>query len=205
MSKSNQQRLLTVAITLCLFTLGAFAEIGSTQIEWDQSAPVTWDLFRGVPPADAPQRTEAAAIHMTIRWHVSYSVSSSNGGATWTGQVAAITVTHTMEPDQSWVVPGKAFDNVLSHEQLHFDLNEVYRSKLECLLLETTSCQASTQQAAIDQLVSTLSQTANAILLRSEETQELYDSETAHSTDAAGQARWQALISQWLLAPLTAP
>ena len=121
------------------------------------------------------------------------------------GQVSAITVTNTMEPEQSWVVPSKAFDNVLSHERLHFDLNEVYRRKLEYVLMETTSCLATTQQAAIDQLVSALSQTANAILRRAEEIQELYDSETEHNTNTLGQARWQGLISQWLLAPLTAP
>ena len=205
MCKSVLRLLLTLAMTLCLVSWVAIAEIEPSRITWDQTTPITWDLFQGIPPADAAQRTEAAAIHMTLRWHASYAVSSSNGGATWTGQVAAITVTNTMEPDQSWVVPGKAFDGVLSHEQLHFDLNEVYRRKLECRLLETISCQASTQQATIDQLVSALSKTANAILLQAEETQELYDSETSHSTDAAGQARWQAVISQWLLAPLTAP
>ena len=121
------------------------------------------------------------------------------------GQVAAITVTNTMEPERSWVVPGKAFDNVLSHERLHFDLNEVYRRKLEYVLKETASCQATTQQAAIDQLVCAMNQTANAILQQAEEIQELYDSETGHCTNTSGQARWQSLISQWLLAPLTAP
>lgn len=205
MTKSKQRVLLVLITALCCISCVVVAELEPSHVEWNQSSPVTWDLFQGAPPADASRRTEAAAIHMTLRWHASYSVSSSNGGATWTGQVSAITVTNTMEPEQSWVVPGKAFDNVLSHERLHFDLNEVYRRKLEVLLMETTSCQATTQQAAIDQLVSALSQTANAILQQAEEIQKLYDSETEHSTNASGQARWRSLISQWLLAPLTAP
>ena len=203
MTKSIR-RLILVAI-LCLVSLSVIAELDSSHIDWDPALPVTWDLFRGTPPADASQRTEAAAIHMTLRWHASYSVSSSNGGTTWTGQIAAITVTNTMEPDRSWVVLGKACESVLRHEQLHFDLNEVYRRKLECLLLATGSCQAATQQAAIDQLVSALSQTANVVLHRAEEIQELYDAQTVHSTNVSEQARWQGLISQWLLAPTTAP
>jgi len=152
MTKSIHRSILTLAMTLCLISLGVVAELDFSHVEWDQSSPITWDLFQGTPPPDAHQRTEAAAIHMTISWRASYSVSSSNGGTSWLGQIAAITVTNTMEPASSWVVPGKEQDSVLSHEQLHFDLNEVYRRKLECLLLETSACQASTQQAAVDQL-----------------------------------------------------
>ena len=88
---------------------------------------------------------------------------------------------------------------------VHFDLNEVYRRKLECLLLATNSCQASTQQAAVDQLNAALHQTATDILQTLSEMQTRYDSQTFHSTNAAEQARWQGLIGQWLLAPTTAP
>lgn len=205
MIKSIQRLFLVLSMALCFISLIAIAEVGSTHVDWDQFVPVTWDLFQGTPPADANQRTEAAAIHMTISWRASYSVSSSNGGASWLGQVAAITVTNTMEPASSWFVPGKTNDNVLNHERLHFDLNEVYRRKLECLLQGTAPCQGATQQAAIDQLNSALHQTATAVLQKLSEMQSLYDSQTAHSTNAAEQARWQGLISQWLIEPTTAP
>ena len=197
--------MLVLAVTLCLTSLAVVAELDSLHVDWDPSFPITWDLFQGAPPANAHQRTEAAAIHMTISWRASYSVSSSHGGTSWVGQVATITVTNTMEPSSSWVVPGKAGDSVLSHEQLHFDLNEVYRRKLECLLLATNSCQASTQQEAVDQLNAALHQTATDILQTLSEMQTRYDSQTFHSTNAAEQARWQGLIGQWLLAPTTAP
>ena len=205
MTKSIHRSILALALTLCFISSIAIAEVGSSHVEWDEYVPITWDLFQGTPPADAHQRTEAAAIHMTISWRASYSVSSSNGGTSWVGQVAAITVTNTMEPASSWVVPGKTDDNVLSHEQLHFDLNEVYRRKLECLLLATNLCQASTQQEAVDQLNAALHQTATVVLQKLSEMQTLYDSQTYHSTNAAEQARWQGLIDQWLLAPTTAP
>lgn len=201
-------RRLFLALSTLLFCVSfvlVAAEVGSVHIDWDPFVPVSWDLFQGTPPVDATRRTEAAAIHMTISWRASYSVSSSNGGTSWLGQVAQISVTNTMEPASSWVVPSKADNAVLNHEQLHFDLNEVYRRKLECLLLGTSACAGATQQAAVDQLYAALHQTASAVLAKVSEMQALYDAQTSHSTNASEQARWQGLISQWLLAPTTAP
>ena len=195
------------ALAILLFSVSLIAmtaEVEPLSVTWDHAYPITWDLFQGSPPADAVQRTEAAAIHMTIRWHASYSVSSANGTA-WTGQVASITVTNTMEPSRSWVVPGKTFANVLSHEQMHFDLNEVYRRKLECLLLATGTCDSTTQQGAIDLLNATLHQTANIVLQQVSDMQALYDIQTSHGNDRAEQARWETLISNWLIAPTMAP
>lgn len=204
MTKSFQHVLLGLAIALCSISALATTAGDLSHVNWDQASPITWSLFQGTPPADASQRTEAAAIHMTIRWHASYSVSSING-STWTGQVASITVTNTMEPADSWVVPGKAFASILGHEQSHFDLNEVYRRKLECLLLGTNTCNGATQQAVVDLLNTSLHQTANTVLQQLSDMQTLYDSQTSHGSNSAEQARWQNLISSWLVAPTTAP
>jgi len=189
---------------LCAASVLIATEAEPPQIIWDHSYPVTWDMFQGTPPADAEHRTEAAAIHMTIRWHASYSVSSSDG-ANWSGQVASITVTNSMEPTLSWAVPGKTYASVLRHEQLHFDLNEVYRRKLECLLQGTVSCTGATQQGAVDLLNASLHQTANTVLQKLTDMQALYDSQTAHGNNSAEQTRWENSITDWLSAPTTAP
>ena len=204
MPKSILRWTSALALFLCAVSVLATTETEPARIAWDQAYPVTWDLFQATPPADAIYRTEAAAIHMTIRWHASYSVSSTNG-TNWIGQVSAITVTNTMEPTLSWAVPGKTSASVLHHEQLHFDLNEVYRRKLECLLLGTGNCSGTTQQGAVDLLNTSLHQTANAVLLKLPEMQALYDSETAHGNNSAEQARWGSLINEWLASPTTAP
>jgi len=204
MIKSILRVSLTLAIILTSVAVLATTEGDLSHISWDSSTPITWDLFQGTPPADATQRTEAAAIHMTVRWHASYSISSTDG-AMWFGQVATITVSNSMEPSESWVVPGKAYANVLSHEQSHFDLNEAYRRKLECVLQGTSSCSDSTHQGAVNLLNSSLHQAANAILQKLSEMQSLYDSQTSHGTNTAEQNRWSNLISNWLEAPTTAP
>ena len=100
MTKSFQYVLVALTIALCSISALATTAGDPSHVNWDQAAPITWNLFQGTPPADASQRTEAAAIHMTIRWHASYSVSSITG-STWTGEVASITVTNTMEPADS--------------------------------------------------------------------------------------------------------
>ena len=193
-----------LALLLCVVSVLAATETESTRITWDRAYPITWRLFQQTPPADASHRTESAAIHMTIRWHASYSVSSTSG-TNWTGQVESIIVTNTMEPTFSWVVPAKAYASVLGHEQLHFDLNEVYRRKLECLLLRTTTCIGTTQQDTVDLLNESLHQTADAVLQELSEIQALYDSETSHGNNSAEQARWEGLIDKWLASPTTAP
>ena len=187
-----------IGISAC----GATSQGAVPGIPWDETSPLTWDLFRCSPPSDAVHRSEAAAIHMTIRWHATYSVSS-NGG-TWTGHVQTVTVTNTMEPSLSWVVPGKATAQVLRHEQGHFDLNEVYRRKLE-IHLACLQAQNASKQDAIDALNAALHQRANVILAQLQAAQARYDAETGHGNNLTGQAQWEAQIASWLLNPSAAP
>ena len=197
----------TVAIPFIACMIGFIAfdvalDGAACGIVWDATAPLTWDLFQATPPADAVHRTEAAAIHMAIRWHASYSVVFSVGS--WKGQVQSVTTTNTMEPSLSWVVPGKADDRVLSHEQAHFDLNEVYRRKLEALLA-CIQAQSATKEGVIDALNGALHRRANEVLKQLQAAQARYDAGTCHGNDPAGQARWEDQIAAWLLNPTAAP
>ena len=185
-----------------LFSHGTTSQGNVPGVPWDATTPLTWDLFRCAPPADAVNRSEAAAIHMTVRWHASYSVTSR--GAAWTGRVQTVTVSNTMEPSLSWVVSGKANAHVLRHEQGHFDLNEVYRRKLE-LHLTCLQAESASKQGAIDALNTALHQRANEILAQLQAAQARYDAEAGHGNDPTGQAQWEARIAAWLLNPSAAP
>ena len=191
-----------LACLLGLFAFAAASEGSVPSVPWDASMPLTWDLFRCAAPADAVHRNEAAAIHMTIRWHASYSITSS--GSNWTGHVTSVTVTNTMEPSLSWVVPGKGDDRVLCHEQGHFDLNEVYRRKLE-IVLPCLQSRSASKQGAIDELDAALRRQANEILEQLQAVQARYDAESGHGNDPSGQGRWEAQIAGWLLNPIAAP
>ena len=198
-------RVVAIPLLACLISLVASATASDgflPGIAWSAATPLTWDLFLATPPADAVNRTEAAAIHMTIRWHASYSVTPS--GSTWRGHVQSVTITNTTEPSLSWVVPGNADDRTLRHEQGHFDLNEVYRRKLE-ILLPCLRAQCATKEGVISALDAALHQKANEVLTQLQAAQARYDAETGHGNDPAGQARWEAQIAAWLLSPTAAP
>ncbi len=189
---------------LCVLSVIASAETQPPHISWSQDQPITWDLFQASPPDDAARRSEAAAIHMTVSWHTQYTASCSDG-VHWMSHVSSVVVTNTMEPTLSWVVPGRQTLTVLHHEQLHFDLSEVYRRKIERSLQQIGSCQALTEQEAFRQLDHQVKQVASALLARLSEMQELYDAQTSNGTNPDEQRRWSALIQSWLFDPLSAP
>jgi hypothetical protein len=194
---------IVVLVTIAGVILYASQPTDLARVSWHPEHPITWDLFQGAPPQDASQKREAAAIHMTLQWSASYEIRSSSAG--FVGRVATVSVTNTMEPQLSLVVPGKQSDRLLHHEQIHFDLNEVYRRRIEACLLSIGSCQTSTQQEAIEWLDRRLHQVANGQLDRLESTHSLYDAQTSHGTNLQEQRRWDEQIREWLVAPASAP
>jgi len=172
-------------------------------IAWDTARPLTWSDFRGVAPPTSGNFTEPAAIHMTIHWRVSYSATSANG-RTWSGRVETAEVTNVMSPALSWAVPGQVNPLILLHEQTHFDLNEVYRRKLENALL-CVQAQGSSQQGVVDALNERVHAIAQQLLDRLVAVQDIYDAETSPGINQAAQNRWKDQVSLWLSDPSLAP
>lgn len=191
-----------LACLLILVACPVRSDGSASSVAWSASVPLTWSLFQCTPPADAVHRSEAAAIHMTIDWHARFSLTSN--GSDWIGHVQSVTVANTMEPSLSWVVPGKETLSILRHEQAHFDLNEVYRRKLE-FVLPCLPSQRGAKQGVIDALTAAARQRASEVLSRLEATQARYDAETSYGRDSSAQARWEAQIAAWLDHPTEAP
>jgi hypothetical protein len=206
-SSSMKRRTVFAIVVLVPWLAAAFVSQGqSTQlVAWDAEAPLSWDLFQGSAPAHAAQLSEAAAIHVTIKWHASYVIQSQLGSSPrWIGAVDRVTVANLMNPRLSWVFLEKATPEVLRHEQAHFDLNEVYRGKLEAHLacLREGGRTADETQAALDARIHS---TADAVLDQLSVMQSRYDDETGHGTDPAAQAEWEEHVAFWLTEPLRAP
>jgi len=194
---------LSLALLMALCVILPAAGQTSDSIPWNADRPLVWADFQCTPPADAIHRNEPAAIHMTIHWRVSYSASSATG-STWMGRVGNTEVTNVMSPKLSWAVPGKVDALILLHEQAHFDLNEVYRRKVERALL-CVQAQGVSQQGVLDALKAQVHNVANALLNRLVEVQAQYDDETQHGVNRAMQVHWQEQIARWLLDPAGAP
>jgi len=185
--------------------LGALAQVPE-HVPWSADQPITWQLFLSAYPQDGSLQAEAAAIHMTIKWSVSYVIDYDRMKGMWYGYVDKnmIKVTNTMEPLLSWADAQGKTASVLNHEQRHFDLNEVYARKLESALA-LPRVNGATTDAVRAALKKEINATAAAVLDMASQMQSRYDEETAHGTNAAMQASWAAKIDAWLANPLQAP
>jgi len=183
----------------------AFAQ-APEHVPWAADQPVTWQLFLAPYPQDGSLQAEAAAIHMTINWSVSYVLDYDRAHNNWYGYVdpSMISVTNTMEPLLSWAAADGKTPDVLNHEQRHFDLNEVYARKLEVLLARPRVTGATTDEAR-SSLRKAINDIAAAVLDMASRMQSQYDDETAHGTRPDVQANWAARIDAWLADPLQAP
>jgi len=175
-------------------------------IPWDPQRPLTWADFQGVPPSNASQLSEAAMIAMELKYYATYTVKSERGnGYAWVGWVETAIVSNTMNPRFSWVVRSRATDAILRHEQVHFDLNEVYRRRLESELLKIR-VQGPTAEATLSALSAEIERVGDGLLDWADNViHDRYDAETGSGTRADVQARWEQDVASWLVTPALAP
>ena len=108
-----------LSIVILLFFLIP-SEIDEEKIPWNQDRKLTWADFKGVPngPSDYVASTNSGVSF-------SYSYRERNG----VGEIK-FTVVSNFYPDLSWYRPSKISDYILAHEQIHFDISELFARKL---------------------------------------------------------------------------
>ena len=189
--------LIAAATAVCI---GA-AELPAGVVHWSDH-PLCWADFCATPPVGIEQTNWVASPKLVISW--SATSTATRKGKTWTSTVTSLTVTNYVDPASSWAVSSRTSAEALYHEQLHFNLHEVYRRLLESML-RPMSCQASTDSASLQALNSLLNSTSAAILGRAESAQLAFDRETAHGTNLQAQAVWEERIADLLVNPAAAP
>lgn len=198
-----------LALLLCVVAVASGSSVASqemVQFLWSADRPLLWDDFQGKPPVQAQDMMEAAQIHMTIRWQLQSIMEYDCQHLIWTAIIdrTSLTVANTMVPAVSWVDRGRQNSATLNHEQRHFDLNEVYRRKLQAALAPLTA-EGGTADAAKQALQALIDATSQKILSQLTNTQASYDQETRHGTDLQAQAVWNTWIGAWLANPNQAP
>lgn len=88
-------------------------------LHWTTERRLTWADYQG-----SPLKTEWASA--TTASGITYSLNSVVGGSQ---PRLEIIVTSLFYPDKSWYRPELCNDVVLSHEQLHFDITELFARK----------------------------------------------------------------------------
>jgi hypothetical protein len=189
-----------LTVAAAAVSLGA-AELPAGILDWSDR-PLRWSDFCATPPAGIEQSNWIASPKLVISWSATFTATRK--GTTWTSTVTSLTVMNYVDPASSWAVSSRTSAAALYHEQLHFNLHEVYRRLLESAL-RPMSCQASTDSASLQTLNGLLNSTSAAILERAESAQLAFDSETVHGRNLQAQAVWETRIADLLVHPAAAP
>ncbi|WP_029038612.1 DUF922 domain-containing protein [Salinimicrobium xinjiangense] len=166
---------------LLLLTFTMQAQLPENRLDW-RAEPLSWDDFVGPPDLSSP-------FHANTSSGISYywSMKSSSEGAEFLYEVGSYFL-----PDQSWVRPGKKSEDLLAHEQLHFDITELHARKLRKAMEEFDFEKTKNVKPALQAIYkSTEAERANM--------QKRFDAETRHSMNKAAQLKWQKYVQEELL------
>jgi predicted secreted Zn-dependent protease len=145
-----------------------------TQIEWSADRKLTWDDFKG----------ESDTINHPNTLAMTNSGFGYESGISMfkEGQIFVQSVFNTNE---SWVVSEGRNDYVLRHEQIHFDITEIYSRKLRKELSDSkiTSNNLLQAKAIFDKVFDEL-----------QKRQARYDNETKHGDKKDTQENWEAIV-----------
>ncbi|MCM4151314.1 DUF922 domain-containing protein [Arenibacter sp. N53] len=148
-------------------------------VEWHPGKKLTWADFKGKPS----NISNAAAITAS---GITYNFSAQG---TADKMELDFKVSCHFYPNKSWYKPKLANPTVLGHEQLHFDITEVYARKMRQELAKTKF----TKNAK-----SEVKEIYRKILKDLNDFQNKYDSETNFSRDMVQQLIWNKKIKKAL-------
>jgi len=151
-----------------------------TEIYWSRDRKLTWEDFKAIAPPDSFKNI-AAITFCGIGYHSNRVLLSAP---------AKIWVTNSFNCNKSWVRENHKNPGVLNHEQLHFDLSEVYARKMRKSFQESNLTGGS------------LNSIGNSIFRNYyqefEKNQNLYDLETGSGLIEDKQTEWDKKIQKEL-------
>ena len=167
--------MLRIFIFLCLFCVRE-----EPVLTWSEEYKLNWSDFKG----QSKELGDAVAVTAS---GITFGFSIKERGAKVIGFTT--TVESLFYPEQSWYKPEKANNHVLAHEQLHFDITELYARKFRKRISELIVSNSIKKQ---------LKDLHESILKELAKTQDLYDSETNFSRNEGSQLKWQNFIASEL-------
>lgn len=162
-------------LALGIFFLLAY-EVQEKTILWKKNQKLSWTDFKGTP-----ENSKAAAVTASGLTYSFSTIKKNNVIVDINFEVSSFFYTH-----KSWYQPALCDSLILSHEQLHFDITEVYAEKFRVRLAAATfNNNAKAEVKAIyDQVTRELNKYQN-----------LYDAETNFSRDLEQQLLWNKKIA----------
>ncbi|WP_373018296.1 DUF922 domain-containing protein [Muriicola sp.] len=166
-----------------LVLCGVFSSLCEGQeapgILWDPAHRLSWSDFKALPPADSQ-------VAATTASGITYSFSAMEEGremkVDWS-------VASYFYPESSWYRPELANANILSHEQLHFDISELFARRMrEKIRGFRFTSEVKAEMRAI----------YNETIEEMREFQRRYDAETNYSRAEDKQREWNRMIAESL-------
>lgn len=158
-------------LSIVLLVLTA-ANLSYNEVIWEESSKLDWADF-----SHNHQNEHYAALTAS---GISFSYTAKE--TTYDIEIFAV-----FDKDESWVNTKKASRKLLKHEQLHFDITELWTRKMR---------KAVTQAAYIDNAI--LSELYEEHLKGLSKMQAFYDEESHHSLNNKMQQEWEAGVQQEL-------
>jgi len=163
------------AILVTLFIFLISNEIQEETILWEKHKRLSWSDFKG-----KAQNNRAAAVTASGLTYRASTTKKNN-------KVVAIDfeVNSFFYPQKSWYRPAICDHIILNHEQLHFDITEIYAEILRKRLAKANYTNNS--QAEMKAIYQQVNRELNDF-------QNLYDAETNFSRNREQQLRWNKNI-----------
>ncbi|WP_243641767.1 DUF922 domain-containing protein [Maribacter algicola] len=168
-----------ILVLKILFTFYSSFIWAQEEILWSPHGKLEWRDFQGdVPPGSKAAATTASGISY------SFSTFFENGEMKVNYKVESF-----FYPTKSWFRPKICNDVTLLHEQLHFDISEVFARKMDSEMSETKFTKNIKQEVRL---------LYKRILTELDAFQRRYDLETDFSRNIEKQKLWQKQISSML-------
>lgn len=159
----------------CIFYSSIFISTNEDQFSWSSGRKLTWADFKGKPDKLNP----ASALTYT----------DIKIGASYTDGKVAVQVQNFFDTKLSWS-KNKTSATLLAHEQLHFDITEIYTRKIR-IKLNSIASEETIRNGTLNK--------ESAKLLKEWHTfQKEYDDETKHGVIADKQKEWEAKVGALL-------
>lgn len=163
---------LSILFTLCAINPKVPApKIASEEIAWKASRRLTWNDFRAKADDNDP-------LHALTATNIDMKAKCENGEL-------KVKVESVFEAHNSWS-KNKKSDRLLFHEQLHFDITEIYARRLRKEL--------STLKGACDN-PDKINEVTDRIFEEWKHQEDVYDKETDHGLDQEKMKIWTDKIS----------
>lgn len=172
----------SLGLLLLLFTVTdeVFSQLPENKMTW-QEHPLTWNDFKGTPETGNPFDANTNS-GISYSWSLKLSVKETD---------FLYSVETYFYPDLSWVIPDKKSNDLLAHEQLHFDITELHARKLR-------KAMRNYKLPEQEKIKEELKKIYRDIEYSRTQMQERYDLETDHSQNVQAQQKWKNFIKSEL-------